>query len=792
MAKKQAYKHYSLMVPDGGQLISGSNSQDTAGATNYVEKVNFRRETDGEVRREGWGRIHSDDIDVSKVDIDESPVRLLHQFESEGEKVLIAGAGDKLYSFNESTNTWSKIAEELFNLDEINYTSTMTSIATNYGLKAKRWEVVSIDGYCIINNGVDLPLYYRNGWPCAFPLFSLRERGIVRVGTISEFDGRLFIADVEYFDETIDNNFSYFMGQSSFPYYLPEAFSGYDSYTTTYRVPHIIEFSAWRLADDQREARAAPNLFGQTYKAEVHAMQTGSIITISLPYVLGGTKETGGSGYESFTHNPYYYMTPAELALSGHQHSTFVAGESIRMSVTDQFGVVKVYDAEIVSINSNWLQSKTFVVLQGAYNNTSTGVVTNTGDPESDSTQVVAVGDSLDFILLKEPDTFSADPEMSRESSDSIAFPEDGSSILKMAKLGDKLMVHRQTGYLSISRGDKYTAFYYEERYKGERVADFRHTVINIDEQRQMFAGFNGVYVISPASVEPVPFPALMMGPEFWRLITLAEVEYVHSCENPLTQEVFMVSPIGYTEIEGSVQLNWGTIAYDLMQGTVSLIDYAFTAMTSTFPTPKFKSRMFLMSVHLLSRSISNGTITYSPVEIQIDSESIVPTAGVNYNFGAMIMRYGYGSSEISRGPYREFSRDGVDYECTLKFGKTDLQDKFSEKKMRSYAIHMSDIFDYTSYVDGGYVEDDFTDVSVVANFKLSTFSTTQQTEVEEVTQELEDLSNEVMIPVFAQGNYFQDIIKLTGIGQPFKVLGRTLEVSGVRTKMTSEVVHGS
>ena len=109
---------------------------------------------------------------------------------------------------------------------------------------------------------------------------------------------------------------------------------------------------------------------------------------------------------------------------------------------------------------------------------------------------------------------------------------------------------------------------------------------------------------------------------------------------------------------------------------------------------------------------------------------------------------------------------------------------------MRSYALHMSDIFDYSTYVAGDYVEDNFTDTAVVANVKLSTFSTTQQTEVEEVEQELEDLSSEVMIPLFAQGNYFQDVITLTGVDQPFKILGRTIEVSGVRTKLTSEVVQ--
>lgn len=790
MAKQSRYKHYSLMVPDGGNLIAGSNSQDTAGSTNYVEKINFRRETDGEVRREGWSNFNVGGTEVSKIDDSDAPIRMLHQFESEGKKVLVAACADKIYRFREDSDEWVLIAEGLFNLDEIGYSETKKATVEKYNLKPTRWEVVTIDGYCIMNNGIDLPLWYRDGWPCAFPLFSLRERGIVRVGTISEFDGRLFIADVEYFDETIENNFSYFMGAANFPYDIPEFFYDYDDYVTTYKVPHIIEFSSWRLADDQREARAAPNLFGQNYDAKVHAMSNGAIITLTLDYPLGGTRETGSSGYESFTHNPYYYFTDAELAALDYSHSTFVAGDSIRMTVTDSLGVTKVYDADIVSVNSNWIMGKTFIVLQGAYNNTSDGVVTSTGDEQAGSTQNVAVGDRASFILLKEPDTFSSELEMARESSDSIAFPEDGSRILRMSKLGDKLMVYRQTGYLSISRGDKYTAFYYEERYKGERVADFRHTVINIDEQRQMFAGFNGVFVVSPASVEPVPFPQYMNGPEFWRLISNAEIEYVYSAENPMTQEILTTAPIGYEAEQTSLILDWGMIGYDLLQGTISQVDFAMTAMTALFPTDAIKSRRFIMGTHLCAKTInSDGTISHSPEKF-IDSEDFTPAEGKTYFYGARIVRYGYGSSEVDRGPYREFSRNGLDYPCTLKFGKADLNDKFSEKKMRSYALHMSDIFDYSTYVAGDYVEDNFTDTAVVANVKLSTFSTTQQTEVEEVEQELEDLSSEVMIPLFAQGNYFQDVITLTGVDQPFKILGRTIEVSGVRTKLTSEVIQ--
>ena len=163
MAKRSTYKHYSLMVPDGGNLIAGSNSQDTAGAKNYVEKINFRRETDGEVRREGWTNFTVGGEEVSKLDASDAPIRMLHQFESEGKKVLVAACADKIYRFQEDSNDWVLIAEGLFNLDELNYTDTKKDIVEKYNLKPTRWEVVTIDGYCIMNNGVDLPLYYRDG-----------------------------------------------------------------------------------------------------------------------------------------------------------------------------------------------------------------------------------------------------------------------------------------------------------------------------------------------------------------------------------------------------------------------------------------------------------------------------------------------------------------------------------------------------------------------------------------------------------------------------------------------------
>jgi hypothetical protein len=897
MAKRrQSYKHYSVManVAGAGALVAGSNAQDTAGTGNYVEKVNFRRETDGEVRREGWEPLEFDNAVVDQLNNENEPIRMLEQFESEGKNVLVASAADKIYRYDEGTEDWKVIAKGLYNLDKLNYDSLQLWCANpshGYGLTARRWECIAIDGYIIFNNGIDLPLYYREDWPCAFPMFSLRERGIIRAGTISEFDGRLFLADVEYFDETVINNFDYYMSSSISPYHPPEHHADYDTHIHTYRVPHTIEFSAWRLATDSKDARSAPHLFGQNYQGYISGI-TGSgdvkyIEKINVQYTMGGTRvrpiiyvsglshspangwyiqsetdtevyenrgyygmypndwkiykgianngqtqwmirEPGnaigsaetwyekqgieqapniieptnmrwyravnnGSGttnyyydedyqevessYESaaiWNFNPYFDEAFTEGVNTGvdshtYEWSTLVVGDGIRAIVTSTNGAVKTYDLKVTGIESaTFGPYRTEITIEPLINGTAAGVPV----PATDNN---ALGDTVEFILLKEPDILSDDLNISREAADSMSFPEDGTTIVKMAKLADKLLVHRQTGYLAISRGTGASPFFYEEKYRGERVADFRHTVININSQRQMFAGFNGVYSVSPASVEPEPFLTFTNGPEFWRSATTADTEYIYACENNLTQEVHLNCPLEKNDV-----VSWSTLSYDMIQGTLSEMDYAFSAMASLFPTETLVSRKFIMACHVVEATSVGGIPIHNPAKF-FDSKLLSTEDAAITNTGPRLVQYGYG---VKNGlPYRIFHRSGLDYDCVLTFGKSDFGDKFSEKKMRSYAIHMSDIFSYST-------EGMSPPVAAVANIKLSTYSTSQQTETEEVTQDLDDLSAEVMIPVFAQGNYYQDRIILSGYNKEFKVLGRTFEVSGVRTRMTSEVVN--
>ncbi len=775
MSKKLKYRHFTVNTTEGGALVAGTSSGDSAGANNYVEKINFRRETDGEVRREGWEQFRLNTL-VSELSDINHPVRMLHQFHSDEQEVLVAAAGDKIFRLDESSEQWVCIAQGLQNIDNINIASPSPCI---------RWEAVAIDGYIIFNNGADLPLIYRNGWPQAHPIYALRERGILRCGTISEFDGRLWLADITYIDEEGNPSaFALWMAQDS-PYKM---------YTTSpivssYNSPHTIEYSAWRLATNIGVAKASPYLFGQVYEGSVEIDEGNILQKITLPFELGGVSQV-------HPYSPEYITSQTEeeriiyLQRANPGDSTPVSvgctiqiGDDIRMTVGS--GVRYVYDASVAGISI--VDGKTEITLAAPSNvSDQTGVSTADGlQATGSSTGAPENGDPVVFILKKEPDAFSSVAATAKEAADALSFPEDGSRILKMAKLSDKLIVYRQTGYLAISRGNTQSAFFFEEKYRGERVADFRNTIISINEQRQMFVGHNGVFFITPASVEPMPFEAYMLGPQFWRNITKDEKEHCYAVENNLTHEVFIISPIGVIEettnssnSAGAKKLDWGVMAYDMMHGTLSQIDSTFTAACNIFPTDKIPSRWFLLATHLVENAQ------------YVDSEEFKAEFAEYTTPGAKIMRYAYGpaiETEYGRtDTYRVFMRDGTDYVSRLKYGKTDFSDKFSEKQLRSYVLHLSDVFDYDSYFPSDYVNNEYTQ-DLQADVKIVTFTTAATTEEEQINETLSSLDTETMIPLFAQGNYYQDTIEMKGRDNGFKIIGRTFEVSGVRTRHTNQ-----
>jgi hypothetical protein len=156
-------KPLTVRVTDGGRLITVGSSENV-GPANYVEKTNWRRLDDKEVRREG---------NLAFPGTLAACIGMWEAVRPNGDRALIGATASQIYRHNGTT--WNSIGS---------------------GFTAAYWEGESIDGYLVLNNGTDLPQYYRVEDANVTPLKELREIGVACVGTIAVHNGFLLVGDV--------------------------------------------------------------------------------------------------------------------------------------------------------------------------------------------------------------------------------------------------------------------------------------------------------------------------------------------------------------------------------------------------------------------------------------------------------------------------------------------------------------------------------------------------------------------------------------------------------------------
>lgn len=403
-------------------------------------------------------------------------------------------------------------------------------------------------------------------------------------------------------------------------------------------------------------------------------------------------------------------------------------------------------------------------------------------------------------------------------------FADDGTRILRMVPLADKLVVYRDSGYFFISRSlsSDLNIFSVEPRYRGGRVADYRHTIVDLDGKRHLFLGSTGVYSISRASSEPQPVSVFELGPTFWKSIPPEYAEYVYACDNPVTRELFFNVPLGvlqdgsgnYVDVKGSPvvnpELDWGVLAYDYISKTLSTIDASFTA-SAYIRKPRLtrvgpEQTWFVMGVHAVGE-----VITKDPNSTNKSTNAQNVYVGSKYrpdaNHSGVLVRYGYGPPELgSTDPYRSYTRLGYGYKSVLRSGLIDFGDSFSDKEVRAYVLELSNKFGTTP------VEVKIsTTTSVQGTEEVETLSEVQGREEKYVT--LNQVQDENMIPLYVRAPYIRDEIVVMpeyegdsyGEGgyyldgymndenyikaNPVKVVGRTYDVSGVDTRQATQSI---
>lgn len=179
-----AGKDTPLITPADGGRFMVSVSEDTVGLLNYVAKVNFRRDGDVEARREGWTKFRPNPaLPETQHAIGGKLTLLAENVRPNGERCLVAATPTTIYRFTYETGTWAVIG-------------------SGFSAAGRRWQWVTIDGFIVLNNAVDLPVSYRVEDSAVVPLKELREVGIANVGWITEYYGFLFGLNVAVIKST--------------------------------------------------------------------------------------------------------------------------------------------------------------------------------------------------------------------------------------------------------------------------------------------------------------------------------------------------------------------------------------------------------------------------------------------------------------------------------------------------------------------------------------------------------------------------------------------------------------
>lgn len=230
MASK--HKPLSFTPKDGGVLL-GRHSHEVAGFPNYVIKRDFRRDFDAEIRAEGYVPFQTNFDSVGdqpypqRQGDDETfnAITLIHQARRpNGATAVIAGTESTIYRHYASGEDGYYEASDSGPYYEVDYVvsdyyvedgdplyyvpdyykdedGSWVVIGSGFSEDAARWEALNINGWAVFNNGMDLPVTYRVEHGEVRPNYELREAGIVRVGTIAEYNGILVCNDIYTFKE---------------------------------------------------------------------------------------------------------------------------------------------------------------------------------------------------------------------------------------------------------------------------------------------------------------------------------------------------------------------------------------------------------------------------------------------------------------------------------------------------------------------------------------------------------------------------------------------------------------
>lgn len=703
-----------IKVTDGGAL-SASLSHENIGPENYVDKTNWRREKDQEIRREGWvifkpdaeGPDTQDDFDAT-----DTVIKLAELVAPDGERALIGASRTEIKRFNYDTGVWD-------------------IIGSGYSASGKRWQAVTMNGYLVLNNTVNLPTTYRLDDPSNFvsPMYSLRERGVAAVGRMEQSNGFILFADITEIQAD----------------QLEPWMNGYSTaYPVTFTQPlvgdHIVISpgeSGWQFTMDNTLTSmitlpAAP-AYGFYFWLSYSAYDSGSPDVVVDP-TLEGTQPILDSITSlvlirwDFTlqrwvatnfptgvlpaNDPYGPVVTLNPAITNRFPWRVINGEfadprnwativDVRMSAASN-GI------ELPFVPIGWIAGQTRVaVINGGPDG---GVL---GGQAAYPNGILIIGFGGNTVVLETttdvsisyPRTVSVTrwSDLSTLSA-SYDLQDDGSQIHGLMVLQNLIMVYRKTGiyvgrYTGISvdsQGNTTGPFNFTPHYRGFNIPMWGDCIANVNGQYHLYPAEGSRWYKFDGNTNPEVHPQTDLARNiFFDLIDEEEYE-PWAVESPLTKEWWFFR-------DGLV------FAYDFEYNTVSVIDAQIDSAVFCL-RPESTDRWFVLGIENL------------------------------------IVVYGLVTGII---PINTWTRSGEAVTATLKSGLISLGNQFDEKTLLSFVpVMATDSPDMTWEVQ----------LYAALNPSVTPVALLSTPEV------LPTPENENLIACFFQSIYFQFRIQITDI----------------------------
>ena len=190
------FKPVEVRPASGGKLMT-SVSAETAGLFNYTVKRDFRRFLDQEWVSEGYDQFAPLPLTVVQPPTNGEPITLVSWIRRpNGRIAVVCGTKTTLfryYAINDGPYFVDGYIDPGYFDDN---PGVWITIGTGFSRSGSRWQAESINGYLWLNNGVDLPVTYREEDFKVTPVYEMREQGMASVGSISQLGGIPMAMDI--------------------------------------------------------------------------------------------------------------------------------------------------------------------------------------------------------------------------------------------------------------------------------------------------------------------------------------------------------------------------------------------------------------------------------------------------------------------------------------------------------------------------------------------------------------------------------------------------------------------